>query len=394
MTIKQRQTVTIGLMWHSMSSDNLGVGALTESNIGILDECARRVGVTAEYIVFGTSGSHPLVLSHNRVRQGGHLSLKKALMRRTTFIDDVRACDFVFDIGEGDSFTDIYGARRYLRLLLTKVVVLMLGRQLILSPQTIGPFGNIWTRLLATRVMQRSARVFARDKLSYEYLHSLGVIKNAACATDVAFRLTYQKPETSAGSLRVGLNVSGLLFSGGYTGDNQFHLSVDYRELVTRLVRHWLRQPNCEVWLVPHVLATEIAQEDDRRANAEVAASHPSCRIAPDFRTPSEAKAFISSLDFFTGARMHACIAALSAGVPVVPFAYSRKFEGLFSTVAYPMLIDGRKETTDAAFEKIVDASTNLPKYRATAAASVQIAQALLAEYEKYVVEVFRDRQP
>jgi polysaccharide pyruvyl transferase WcaK-like protein len=32
---------------------------------------------------------------------------------------------------------------------------------------------------------------------------------------------------------------------------------------------------------------------------------------------------------------MHACVAALSSGVPVVPVAYSRKFAGLFGSIGY-----------------------------------------------------------
>lgn len=46
-------------------------------------------------------------------------------------------------------------------------------------------------------------------------------------------------------------------------------------------------------------------------------------------------------MDFFAGARMHACIAAVSSGVPVYPLAYSRKFNGLFvETLGYPEMGD------------------------------------------------------
>ena len=37
---------------------------------------------------------------------------------------------------------------------------------------------------------------------------------------------------------------------------------------------------------------------------------------------------------------MHACIAAFSSGVPVVPMAYSRKFAGLFGTLGYMRTVD------------------------------------------------------
>ena len=44
-------------------------------------------------------------------------------------------------------------------------------------------------------------------------------------------------------------------------------------------------------------------------------------------------KAVIGQCDFFIGSRMHACIAALSQGVPCVGVAYSMKFAGVFDTV-------------------------------------------------------------
>ena len=67
----------------------------------------------------------------------------------------------------------------------------------------------------------------------------------------------------------------------------------------------------------------------------------PRAIVAPAFRTPVEAKSYIAGMDFFAGARMHACIAAVSSGVPVYPLAYSRKFNGLFvETLGYPEMGD------------------------------------------------------
>jgi polysaccharide pyruvyl transferase WcaK-like protein len=41
---------------------------------------------------------------------------------------------------------------------------------------------------------------------------------------------------------------------------------------------------------------------------------------------------------------MHACIAALSQGIPCVGIAYSRKFRGVFETVGLPdMALDARE---------------------------------------------------
>jgi polysaccharide pyruvyl transferase WcaK-like protein len=44
-------------------------------------------------------------------------------------------------------------------------------------------------------------------------------------------------------------------------------------------------------------------------------------------------KFIIGRSEFFLGARMHACIAAISQGIPAVPIAYSNKFVGVMRSV-------------------------------------------------------------
>ncbi len=54
---------------------------------------------------------------------------------------------------------------------------------------------------------------------------------------------------------------------------------------------------------------------------------------------------------------MHACIAAISSGVPVFPMAYSRKFNGLFcDTLQYPLMGDMVKQTDEEIFDNLINA--------------------------------------
>ena len=65
-------------------------------------------------------------------------------------------------------------------------------------------------------------------------------------------------------------------------------------------------------------------------------------------------------MDFFTGARMHACIAAISSGVPVIPMAYSRKFNGLFmDTLMYNCMIDLKTDDAEKIVDKFINALEN-----------------------------------
>jgi colanic acid/amylovoran biosynthesis protein len=389
MNSENLRPISVGLLWHSFSSDNLGVGALSESQVAICESVARRIGVDIRFIVFGTSGARDYVPTGHNVSQGSHISLRQLVLGRSPFPQEVSDCDVVLDIGEGDSFADIYGARRFRLHIASKLVVLAKRRRLVLSPQTIGPFEGTVARWIARRVMSRCEAVFARDGLSRAQLDFLGSGK-AHEAIDVAFRLPFERPACEKGSrVKVGLNVSGLLFSGGYQGANQFGLSLDYPALVRQLLDVWMRDSSVEVWLVPHVLADRVPRDDDRVAIRTLLAEYPAARAAPEFGSPSAAKSFISGLDFLTGARMHACIAAFSSGVPVVPLAYSRKFNGLFDALGYSWYADGKVLSTGAAVARVLEGYARRNELKTLVASAQNIVESKLQIYESFLERMF-----
>lgn len=375
--------ITVGLLWHSLSSGNLGVGALTESNISIIRGVAESLGETVRFIVLGT-GAHSLPDLAEELQLSGHLlESQRVRLYRAAFRKQVYRCDLVVDIGEGDSFADIYGFKRFFYYWLSKNIVRSLGKPLILAPQTIGPFNGWFTRVLARQVMHRCKKVFARDNLSSAYLASLGIVKNVDEAIDLAFRLPYTKkafPEN--GKIKVGINVSGLLFSGGYTGGNQFGLTIDYQMTIRNLIEWFISKPEIEVHLVAHVIEPNMPVEDDMAIAMKLAEEFPGVVVAPCFKRPAEAKSYIAGLDFFTGARMHACIAAYSSGVPVVPMAYSRKFNGLFDTLGYKWLADCKKQSSLDVENVIKDAYGNRDLLASDIQAGLVLIQQKLGRYE------------
>lgn len=340
--------ITIGLLWHSLSSGNLGVGALTESSIAIIRQAAESQDQRIRFLVLGT-GSRNLPSLAAELEGAGHLlEVHRIRMFRSEFRDQVRRCQLVIDIGEGDSFADIYGFKRFFYYWLSKNIVCALGKPLILAPQTIGPFNGTVARLLARQVMRRCKVVFARDHLSTAYLMDMGITANTQESIDVAFQLPYTAPRLSpSGKVRVGINVSGLLFNGGYTGQNQFDLTIDYPATMRQLLSWFIDRPDVEVHLVSHVVEPDMPVEDDYGVAKKLAGEFPAAIVVPPFARPGDAKSYISTLDFFVGARMHACIAAFSAGIAVVPIAYSRKFNGLFESLDYRWLVDCKKQSAD-----------------------------------------------
>lgn len=369
----------IGLSWHSASSGNLGVGALTLGNLALVRRAAARAGVMPAFTLFGPREQGHSYASAPDI---AHRSITGRYMASPGgFLADVRQLDIMLDIGAGDSFTDIYANKRFAYLVATKLVPLALGVPLILSPQTIGPFTRQPHRAMAAALLARAAHVFTRDPLSLDLTRRLAPLARATQVIDVAFALPYTPPARQPGGpLRIGINVSGLLMSQQASG-RSFGLGHDYPALTRRLLARFTALPDAEVHLVPHVFAPHLPHDDDVRATSQLLAEFPTCHRSPDFASPSEAKSFIAGLDFLVGARMHATIAAFSAGVPVVPVSYSGKFEGLFAGLDYPWLVRARGMDTDAAEAMVMQACHDRAALKARITSAMPQVEASLERY-------------
>ena len=375
--------IKISLINHSTRNDNLGVGALTVSEVEILRDIAREVGREIKITIVDWKDRRTPYVEGADIRI---VDLDKWMKYSPSgFLRLARQSDLVIDIGAGDSFADIYGSSRIRRMFWLKGLVHLSGTPLVMAPQTIGPFRKGWSRRLARWTMQRSALVVSRDRFSTEAARDLGA-KDVIEASDVALRLPYDPlpPREPGAAPKVGINISGLLMAGGYTGKNEFGVRADYHELMRELIRYF-QEEGCEVHLVGHVLPenADIEHgEDDAAANRVLAREFPDVVLAPHFRNPSEAKSYISGMDFFLGARMHACIAAFSSGVPVIPMAYSRKFAGLFGTIGYDYTVDCTRETSEEIMAKVATAWSERTEMKRLVTTSLQTGLEKLAQYE------------
>ena len=365
-----------------MNSDNLGVGALTLSNIAILRDVAQAQGRRAHFLILGWRDPRPWYFESDDIE---NIPLRTRDLARPggKFAAAIARADIVFDIGGGDSFTDIYGPKRFLTIWGTKMRTVAARKPLILSPQTIGPFETSWARPLARQIMNKAKFVVTRDTPSTAFVKEMGVRSEILEATDVAMRLPYDPPAPRAadGPIRVGLNVSGLLFSGGYTQDNQFGLKSDYPALIREIITWFCAQPNVELHLVGHVQSKNQPVEDDHRVGVALAKEFEGVQVSPFFTSPTEAKSYIAGMDFFMGARMHAAIAAFSSGVPVIPMAYSRKFIGVFGTLGYDHVADCKSDEAEAILTRIRDGFEQRDVLKAEVAKAMEGVNTRLDQY-------------
>jgi len=377
----EKANMKICLLGASFDTGNLGVSALAESSIKIIlhrwpdaeivllgsgsaegEHClklnGRDIQVRIERMRFCKNiflRSHFFVLLLNSVlmKMVPLKGFRKLLSVVNPYVKTLVETEKVFDITGGDSFSDIYGLRRFLIYgFLQKWLVTQFGKELILLPQTYGPCTRAITRRMAKSVIRRASIVYARDTESVEYVRELfgnhSVNGKLRYMHDVAFVLDSHKPGTvdigslenarSENSIVVGLNISGLLFNGGYTQQNMFGLKTNYPELIYDVVDYLMKDEKVLVLLVPHVLAPSRTVEDDPNACRQLYEKLIDKYPGRIFLTQGKydhnnIKYIIGLCDFFIGSRMHACIAALSQSIPAVGIAYSKKFNGVFESI-------------------------------------------------------------
>ncbi len=298
------------------------------------------------------------------------------IARHTPWIATLEQATFVGDIRGGDSFSDIYGLRRFLLGFATAWTVLLVKGTMVQFPQTYGPYRSWLARQLAAYLLRRSSVILARDRYSQHVAQELvGPKREVWLCPDVAFALEPvvppriqldPPPEPSALDARpatapIGLNVNGLMYNGGYTRRNMFGLRLDYAAFVPELIGALLREHPGELWLVPHTYGPPESVESDPEACRRVRAALPEAlrrrvRLVAGEYDCHELKGIIGQCDFFVGSRMHACIAALSQGVPCVGVAYSMKFKGVFETVGMEeWVVDGREVSTGPAVARVLE---------------------------------------
>lgn len=392
----------VSILGASLSTDNMGVATLAsgvvksimayypEAGVFFLDYSPAEVEhrlligeISVSIPTISMRFSKKLFMSNNIttllllaiLRRGLPKRLQKTLPSATNrCLRQILGADLIVSIAGGDSFSDIYGLARLAYVSLPQILALLLGKPLVLMPQTLGPFQSRTSKIVARFIMKRAKAVFSRDRYGVTEMPKVLALNGASpirFCYDVGFVLDPVKPErvviegadkelAEVARPLVGLNISGLLYMGGYTRDNMFGLKVDYRLLMEKLIDRLISDKKATVLLVPHVFGEGEKSESDSRA-CEIVYQQLKPRYGDKLLlvkgryNQNEIKHIIGQCDFFLGARMHACIAALSQHIPTVPIAYSRKFIGVMETVGVDAYVADPREMDEEQILKVLD---------------------------------------
>lgn len=379
---REASRIRVCIVGASLNTGNLGVSAIVSGTIAAILNAHSAASVTI--LDYGLTpelyelphSAGVIVVQFVNVRFSRRLHLKNNIVRllwealrshvlcrtrsaglagtRNAYLRDMACAHVVLAISGGDSFSEIYGFRRLLYVSLPQLLALLLGKPLVLLPQTIGPFKTFYGTALARLILKRARAVFTREPRAVPLVRALVGRKQVrvAFSHDMAFALEGHICEDRVPPWLerrdrtlplIGLNISGLLYIGGYSGSNMFRLKCDYRELMLDLVSHLVSEYEACIMLVPHVLTAGESGESDLAASRRLCSQANSLVRNHLYLLDSdydhyETKALIGRCDYFVGARMHACIAALSQGVPATGLAYSSKFSGVYDSIGMRQL--------------------------------------------------------
>jgi polysaccharide pyruvyl transferase WcaK-like protein len=399
--------VKLCLLGAGFATGNRGVAALASGTIAAAFHCFGKGTVLLDYArrsspckVFVEGGEVEIPLANLRFSKNVCLpnsifrlvvsglllrlfpfrGLRSWMLGRNEYLKLLDQMPVAASLAGGDSFSDIYGLGRLVYVALPQILILLLRKPLILLPQTYGPFQRRSARLIARWILRRAAHIYSRDAAGVETVTRLLNRQRPAAtfAYDMAFALPPRAPKREAadfveqlrsqGTL-VGLNVSGLLYAGGYTRNNMFGLASDYPKTIQQLLAALLQKSGGQVLLIPHVFGRQM-ESDVSACRAVMGQLEPSLarrvHLLEEEFDQHELKYMIGRCEFFVGSRMHACIAAVSQAVPGISLAYSKKFSGVMDSILPDALVaDLRTLDTAHVVEAVIQHYEDRQRLRA-----------------------------
>lgn len=263
----------------------------------------------------------------------GHSRAKNKFIDKllgTEEIQEYTNSDIIVDIS-GDSISEVTGFRGTVYHFLHIWMALTLNKPTVVYAQSVGPFKL--TKHIAKNLLNKVDLITLRGKISYDYLKEIGVNKPPMYLTaDLAFLMVPAQKERIdeifssfeiGGNSFIGISISSMIAT--HYGLKTSYDS--YTKLMVNAIDYIVENLDAVVILIPHV--TGPKEEFDDRIISENVYKNIKNRnkvilIKEDF-PPQEMWGIIERCDMFIGARMHACIGALSTCVPTINISYHHK---------------------------------------------------------------------
>lgn len=230
----------------------------------------------------------------------------------------------LFISGGGSLIQDVTSARSALYYLGLLALGAVLSHRTMVYAQGIGPLRRGWIRRLARAVLDRTDLISVRDDDSLQALRELGLAGAVHVVADPVFALD-PAPDSHVRDLLGPPGVPRIGVAVRPWGDNS------YAGALIDALRGAREQTGAQVVVFAFHPARDLALS---RATADALG----VQVVGDL-LPREMMAAVARCDLLIGVRLHALIAAISSGVPVVGVSYDPKVDALFRRVGVGPLL-------------------------------------------------------
>lgn len=309
------------------------------------------------------------------LRRAG-IQTDRILRTQPRLYEAIKECDLLVVSG-GDILGD-YGDESIRHYLFPVAVAQAMGKPVHVFAQSISPHRSGDIREFVRAQLDRAALITVRERLSFDYVKSIGVSAPLHLTADPAF-LLHPAPAARVGEILrkeglggaprpwIGVSVSETATRWG-GGDQE-----GFKTAVGGGLDRLIELNGGSAVFVPHVVHPGDKGNDDRlvskavvqgmkeRGRAAVLEGDYSCE---------ELKGVIGACDLFIGTRTHATIAAASQAVPTLAIAYSAKAYGIMEDV-----LDRDRctiDVKDVTEERLAEKAADLLAGRASAANSIE----------------------
>ena len=252
-----------------------------------------------------------------------------------------------------DSLMHIY--QIYVNTLFKKPVYVM--------GNSIEPIANKVVKKYTEGVLKRVDYIFAREKITEEYLKKILPFNKFCRIPDMAFSLEdkeyefdYMDKLKKENDIIIGITVRNWNFPNV---KDKNKAKENYLKAVADSMDFIIEKYNSVFVFVPQVIVEFGDDTETAKEIKKIMKNSNKFVIRNDDYSPYEIKAMASKCDYFIGTRMHSNIFATSMKIPTTAIAYEKKTNGIMETVNmsdYVVEIDTiTKEELINTIEKMID---------------------------------------
>lgn len=247
-------------------------------------------------------------------------------------------CDILISIG-GDIYTIPKYVRRksrypyFNRLVRLGQLAKERGVREVIMGASIGPFGSFERAVdYYADHLKTCEAIFCRERVTLEYLNSIGVSSNTVLMPDPAFFVENPAGLSCYEDARyLGINLSPLSLR-----ELQGRVSEDAIKQLASQVEDLMDEMGLPALLVPHVFAPHAGDNDESFLRMVLEKLDETHRRRCELVTPKsfiDTKRYLAQCQLVVAARMHCAVNAICVGIPTVFLSYSKKSIGMCELV-------------------------------------------------------------